>query len=421
MKRVLILTYYWPPSGGAGVQRWLKFVKYLPEFGWEPIVITVDPQSASYPVADSSLEKEIPERVRIIKTSTREFFTAYKKVSGREKIPYAGFANEKKRASYASITARFIRGNFFLPDPRKGWNKYALRAAEEILANEKIDCIITSSPPHSTQLIGLSLAKKYTIPWVADLRDPWTDIYYYRLFYPTFFAHRRNRNMERKVLENADLLVTVSPALEELFRSKSRKNLRIKVITNGYDPDDFIQLPAVKNDRFIITYVGTLADSYPAGPFISALKDFIKEHPSALLRCIGTIAPDQLALINSLPGENVELIPYVDHRRAIEYMRLSTVLLLLIPEHPQNKGIVTGKLYEYMAVERPVLVLGPVDGDAASIVTDEKAGKVANPSDTGMIRNSLEDWSKNLPVLKRSEKYSRKVLSRDLAETLDTL
>jgi len=185
MQKVLIVTYYWPPGSGAGVQRWLKFSKYLPQYGWEPFILTVDPQYAAYPSIDSTLEKEIPVNVKVFRTKATDWFRIYSK--NKSKIPTAGFANNYDN-SFKGILFRFLRGNLFIPDPRKGWNRFALRKALEIIEKEGITCIVTTSPPHSTQLIGMKLKRRYPgIRWIADLRDPWTDIYYYKKFYPAFF------------------------------------------------------------------------------------------------------------------------------------------------------------------------------------------------------------------------------------------
>ena len=197
MKKVLLITYYFPPSGGAGVQRWLKTIKYLPEFGVEAIVLTVDPAVASYPQVDESLCADVPSSLKVYTTKTKEILSLYKRVSPKREVPYGGFANEPNPTLLQKIS-RFIRGNFFLPDPRRGWNKYALAKAKEIIESEGITTVITTSPPHSTQLIGLELKKQYpNINWVADLRDPWTDIYYNSDLYPTSWAQRRNLNYER--------------------------------------------------------------------------------------------------------------------------------------------------------------------------------------------------------------------------------
>ena len=198
MNKVLIVTYYWPPSGGAGVQRWLKFAKYLPEFGWEPIILTVDPQFAAYPVTDYSLNEDVPAGLRIYSTPATDYFSIYRK--DKSKIPTAGFANSMDDTLKGKFL-RFIRGNFFLPDPRKGWNRYAFKKASDLIDSEGIKHVITTSPPHSTQLIGLKIKKKYPeIKWIADLRDPWTDIYYYKQFYPTLLSKRIDAGYEKRFL-----------------------------------------------------------------------------------------------------------------------------------------------------------------------------------------------------------------------------
>ena len=240
VKKVLLITYDFPPSGGAGVQRWLKTIKYLPEYGVETIVLTVDPAVASYPQVDESLCKEVPDFVKVYKTKSKEILSIYKKVSPQKQVPYGGFANEPNPTLLQKIS-RFIRGNFFLPDPRRGWNKYALAKAKEIIEQEGIETIITTSPPHSTQLIGLELKRLYPhIKWVADLRDPWTDIYYNEDLYPTCWAKKRNLRYERSVLLAADQIITVSEECKRLFAEKADVAEKIAVIPNGYDEKDFI-------------------------------------------------------------------------------------------------------------------------------------------------------------------------------------
>ena len=186
--RVLIITYYWPPGSGAGVQRWLKFAKYLPALGWEPVILTVDPEYAAFPATDDSLLNEISTGLEIHKTKARDWFRIYRK--DKTKIPSAGFAANDNN-SFTGKIIKFIRGNFFIPDPRRGWNRHAFREACRLIETGEIKHVITTSPPHSTQLIGLSLRKKYpAVKWIADLRDPWTDIYYYDQFYHTTIARK---------------------------------------------------------------------------------------------------------------------------------------------------------------------------------------------------------------------------------------
>ena len=282
-KKVLIITYYWPPSGGAGVQRWLKFAKYLPESGWEPVILTIDSEYAAYPVTDNSLASELPLSVKIHKTPAIDYFSIYKK--DKSKIPAAGFANSVDNTLKGKLL-RFIRGNFFIPDPSRGWNKYAFKKACEIIGTEGIKHVITTSPPHSTQLIGLKIKKKYPgIKWIADLRDPWTDIYYYEQFYPTFISRIIDSGFEKNVLKNADRIITVGASLKSLFSSKVKGvENKTDVVTNGYDQADFKGITAIAPSRFTITYVGTLSDIYPVGGLIASLKYLRSEGKDFVLR-----------------------------------------------------------------------------------------------------------------------------------------
>jgi glycosyltransferase involved in cell wall biosynthesis len=376
MNKVLIVTYYWPPSGGAGVQRWLKFSKYLPEYGWQPVILTVDPEYAAYPVTDDSLLKNLSPEIEIQLTGATDYFAIYKKDKSR--IPTAGFANNIDNTLKGKIL-RFARGNFFLPDPRRGWNKYAFKKASELIESENITHVITTSPPHSTQLIGLKIKKKYPdIMWIADLRDPWTDIYYYNLFFPTLISKWIDSVYEKNVLKNSDKIITVGDSLKTLFSSKLKVvESKATVITNGFDNDDFAGLHSSSPDVFTISYTGTLSDTYPVTGLLDAL-DIIRENgQNYRLRFIGTVTPNQKDLIISKTGNTpVEFISYVDHPTAISYMLDSSVLLLIIPDHQSNRSIITGKLFEYLAAGKPIICLGPLDGDAAVILNATGNGRM---------------------------------------------
>jgi len=395
MNKVLIITYYWPPSGGAGVQRWLRFSKYLPRFEWEPVILTVDPAYAAYPVTDDSLLLGLPSSVKIYKTPATDFFSIYK--NNKSKIPSAGFANSTEDRLLGKLM-RFVRGNFFIPDPRRGWNKYAFRKACTIIESEGISHVITTSPPHSTQLIGLKLRKKYPgIKWIADLRDPWTDIYYYSQFYHTFIAREIDRRYEKKVLKGADLIITVGNSLKSHYSGKlpGIEN-KIEVITNGYDEDDFAEFTSEKISTFTISYIGTLSDSYPIAGFLDALNSKEETSINYCLKFIGTVAPKQQQLILSkVDRSGVEFIPYVDHKKAITYMYNSDLLLLIIPDHSSNKSIITGKLFEYIASGKPIICLGPVDGDAGDIITSCKSGKIFGYNDLEGISDYIKESSQN--------------------------
>lgn len=375
MNKVLIITYYWPPSGGAGVQRWLRFSKYLPDHGWQPVVLTIDPKYAAYPALDNSLEQDVPEGVEVVRTKATDWFSLY--ASDKSKVPSAGFAKTNDNSLKEKLF-RFIRGNLFIPDPRRGWNKYAFRKACEIIERDGINNVITTSPPHSTQLIGLKIKKKYPdIKWIADLRDPWTDIYYYEQFYPTIISKRIDNCYEKKVLNESDRIITVGPSLKSLFSSKLNfKTDKIGVITNGYDDDDFKGQSPGKPSRFTITYVGTLSEKYPIGGFIQAFISIKNTRPDILLRFVGSI-PENIrrSITTEISEDSVEFIPYTHHNEAIKYMINSSLLLLVIPENKSNKIIVTGKIFEYIASGKPVLCLGPADGDAARILMENEFGK----------------------------------------------
>ncbi|MEI8224836.1 MAG: glycosyltransferase family 4 protein [Bacteroidota bacterium] len=420
MNKVLIITYYWPPSGGAGVQRWLKFTKYLPEFGWEPVILTVDPEYAAYPVTDNSLAAELPLSVKVHRTPAIDYFSIYKKDKSR--IPAAGFANSVDNTFKGKIL-RFIRGNFFIPDPRRGWNKYAFRKACEIIETEGINHVITTSPPHSTQLIGLNIKKKYPgIKWIADLRDPWTDIYYYKQFYPTFISKRIDSGLEKKVLKKADRIITVGASLKTLFSLKVKGiENKTEVITNGYDEADFKVIAANEPSRFTITYVGTLSDIYPVKGLIAALKNLRLEGKDFVLRFVGTVSENVRELIMSdIPDSSVEFLPYAIHSEAIKYMMSSTVLILIIPSHKSNKSIVTGKLFEYLASGKPILCLGPADGDAAEIINKCRSGVTVDYYDEEKISKFLGNVDQYSGLSDKSavEDFSRFSLTKRIALAL---
>lgn len=423
MNKVLIITYYWPPSGGAGVQRWLKFSKYLPEFGWEPIILTVDPEDAAYPVTDNSLSAELSANTRVYKTPATDYFSIYNK--DKSKIPTAGFANSVNNTLKGKLL-RFIRGNFFIPDPRNGWNKYAFKKACEIIISENIKHVITTSPPHSTQLIGLKLKKKFpAIKWIADLRDPWTDIYYYKQFYPTKISKQIDSSYEKSVLQNADRILTVGDSLKKSFSHKVKGiETKTDVISNGYDDSDFKDLSPVNPDRFTITYVGTLSDIYPLEGIVDALKEFKSEGYDFLLRFVGTVpGKSKNIILSGIPDSSLEFISYVSHNEAVNYMKSSSVLLLIIPSHSSNRSIITGKLFEYLASGKPILCLGPEDGDAARIIEKCKSGITCGYDDIDRISKFLKNLTFYSGYSDKSavKEFSRLSLTGKIVDSLNKM
>lgn len=412
------------------MQRWVKFVKYMTTMGIEPFVLTVHPDYATYPQTDLTLEKDIPDNVQVFYTKSFELYSLYKKISSNKEVPYGGFSNTRKLDIKEKIL-RFIRGNFIIPDPRKGWNKYAIKKAKELIRLFQIDTVITTSPPHSTQLIGLQLKNQLDIKWLADLRDPWTDIYYFRQMYPTFLAKWLHRRLEKKVLTRADKITTVSHSLKKLFAQKADGVYeKIEIIPNGFDNTDFQDfIKMAPTDVFYISYVGTISKEYNLKGFIQAIQELPGQIQSKIkIRFIGEM-PSHLVERFAEAGLSsmLEFTGYVSHNLAINFMISSDALLLVIPDVKNNEGILTGKLFEYLASKRPILFIGPEHGDAAKIIRDTNSGLICGYTEHQKIKNEII----NLLEKKGAEelinapsnvsKYSRESLTSNLVKLLDTL
>ncbi len=426
MEKILIITYYWPPSGGAGVQRWLKFSKYLPEFGFEPIILTVDENQASYAQHDYSLLKEINPDLSVYKTKTFEPYNLYRKLTNKKEIPYGGFSNQKKVTFFEKLT-RFIRGNLFVPDPRKGWNRYALKKAIELVNAEQIGVVVTSGPPHSTHLIGRRIKERTGIRWIADFRDPWTDIYYYKSLYHSKLATRFDRYLEKSVLTEADKIITVSEEVGKLLLQKIPGHIeKIVVIPNGYDEEDFDLVEPVRNEKFTITYTGTISISYRIDQFIEAvcqLPDRVKEQLK--IRFVGNVPDEIIDLFHRKNlGALIEVLGYVPHKQAISQMLGASILLMAIPDSPDNKGIVTGKFFEYLAAKRPILAIGPLDGEVDRMINKCHAGKLVSYDETEKMRLFIleifeqEQRGQKGSQTKGTEQYTRRNLTKELTENL---
>lgn len=422
-KNILIITYYWPPSGGPGVQRWLKFVKYMQLYNYKPTVLTVEPTSAEYPIIDTSLVEEVADDIKVYRTKSKGLYPLYKKITGSKNAPYSGFVNEPN-PNIKQKVARFIRGNFFIPDARKSWNKYAYEAALKIIKTEDIDTVITTGPPMSTHLIGIKLKKKLGIKWIADFRDPWTDIYYYNSNYPTKIAKDIDKKLEKKVLINADSIITVSEEISRLLKEKSDKinEENIFVLPNGYDEEDFKE--NIKKERkFTITYVGTLSSSYTIDAFIAALSEILLDYGNAVrLRFVGKVSDDMKEKIKNLVCE-LEFIPFVPHQEAIRYMKKSSLLLLIIPNTKGNEGNLTGKLFEYIGSTTPILAIAPTRGDAAHVIEYTGTGFVADYDDQEKMYNVIKQYfsnnTRNIVERRNIIMYSRKMLTFALTKILD--
>lgn len=424
-KKILIITYYWPPAGGPGVQRWLKFTKYMPEHGYTPFILTVDENLASYPINDKSLENEISPEVQVYRTKTRELFNLYLKITGKKNVPFSGFVHEGK-ASLSEKLIRFVRTHLFIPDPRKGWNRYALRKAIEIIKQERITYIVTTSPPHSTQLIGLKLKKIFpSITWMADFRDSWNHVFYLDQLNHSFFSKLLHRKLEEKIVVRADKVITVTNSWKNDFIEDYKGKItgeKITVIPNGYDEDDFKgEKPPLDKD-ITITYTGTLADNYRIDDLIQAVSEINRvEKKKIKLRFVGEICNKYQSLArHQLGDKQVEIFSPVSHSESINYLFRSHILLLVNPDAPNNASVIPGKLFEYMAAKRPIIGIGPAEGDVAAILEDTRAGKMIDYNNPELIKAEIlriYNNYKNYPKLTLStnvEFFSRRMLTSKL-------
>jgi glycosyltransferase involved in cell wall biosynthesis len=429
-KRVLIITYYWPPSGGAGVQRWLKFVKYLRDFGWEPVIFK--PNKTEYPELDYSLEKDIPEGIEVIESPIWEPYQLYKLFTGRKKTEkvQAGFLNEGKTPGKLEKIATWLRGNVFIPDARKFWIKPGARKLNEWLQTNNIDAMVSTGPPHSAHLIALKVKQKNNIPWLADFRDPWTQIDFYDKLMLSKYADKKHKRLEKQVLENADVITTVSNhcalGLKEIVARK------IEVITNGYDTSDFKHVENTKGQKFSITHLGSMNPDRNAivlWDALASLSEKNKQFKNDLeLKFIGKTDFVVFEALKERGLENqVTNLKYLPHDEALKQAAQSSILLLALNNTPNVKGIAPGKLYEYLALKRPILCVGSEDGDAAEIIENAKAGKTVDFGDSIKMKELIENWytrfkNNDLHVQSGSiEAYSRKSLTQKLSTILNEI
>jgi glycosyltransferase involved in cell wall biosynthesis len=430
MKKVLIISYYWPPSGGAGVQRWLKFVKYLRGFGWEPVVYC--PENPEYPESDLSLFKDVPPGIEVIRTPIWEPYNAYKRFIGQKKEDriQAGFLSVKKKNPLIENISVWIRGNIFIPDARKFWIKPSIRFLLNYLVSHPVDAMVSTGPPHSMHLIALGLKRKLNIPWLADFRDPWTGIDFYHKLQLTSRADKKHHRLERSVLAEADRVTVVSwnwaLDLNNLFPRQ------YDVVTNGFDPDDFkIDNQEVTN-TFELTHIGSLNSDRNPGFLWEVLSEICTENQAfrddLRLRFIGKcdISLFQCLEKYHLMGKT-EKIEYMPHEEVLKETARSQVLLLLLNNTPNVLGIVPGKIFEYLATRRPILCIGPTNGDSSRIIREAKAGTTCAFDDkTAMKNNLLELYAryKQGTLLNREgeiDSFSRKKLTGKISSLLDGL
>ncbi len=428
MRKFLVFTYYWPPSGGPAVQRWLALSELLPQFGIEPIIIAPHEQFASYVLLDESLNERIPKNLRVVKTKTFEVLNFYQKSLGKGKLPTAGFANESN-PSFLQKVARWVRGNLFFPDPRKGWNKYAIKAAEALIAENDFEGIITAGPPQSTHLIGKHLKNKYGLYWLCDFHDAWTNVWYYNELMKSNWAVKLDLKMEKQVLQQCDHIITVGRQIITDFTQKLGSENKITLHSMGFDDDLLIEPEKPQDQAFTICYTGTMASNYEPKVVFLAVKKLIEKYPESQIKVdlYGLIADSISNTINELKLETVvELKGYVAHKTAIEAIKSAVILLLVSPNTPQAKMIIPGKIYEYLATRNPILNLAEKGTETYDIIKECEAGATYNRSQESEIFDFLEraylSWKKNPASIKNQNntflKYSRKTEAANLAELL---
>ena len=433
-KKILIITYYWPPAGGPGVQRWLKFAKYLPEFGWKPIIYT--PENPSYPLLDETLMKDVPENIEIIRTKIWEPYQLAEKLNKSNKKFKAGQFDVGKNQSWKSKLSIWVRGNFFIPDARVFWVKPSVKFLEKYLKENSIDTIVTSGPPHSLHLIGLGLKNKLPdLKWIADFRDPWTEISYYKHLKLTKSSDKKHRQLESAVFKNADITLATSYTDAENFRKAGANAV---CITNGFDESDSGEKAEGQNGEkanlqitqaFTLSYIGVLEQLRNPENLWKALDELIRENAEFAadfkLKFVGRIDDKILQSIeNSSLKNHIENLGYLAHGKAVEEMQHSDMLLITNFPNESSKGIIPGKIFEYLASGKQILSFGPDKADVAKILEETQAGKHFGYQDTEMVKEFILEkfnlW-KNGDLLENTQhidQFSRKNLTRQLTEIL---
>lgn len=424
--RVLIISYYWPPSSGSGVQRWMYFAKYLSDYGIQPVVLTVNPKKASYQRLDKSFEEFVSE-VEAHHTTTIEPLKLYSLLtsgSTTKGIPQGGAGSG---GGFFKKVSRYIRGNVFIPDARLGWKRFAVKKAKQLIAQQKIDLIITTGPPHSTHLIGRVLKRKYNISWLADFRDPWTEIYYNEEMLQSEKSKQKDRALELSVLQEADHILTIGPSMKALLAKKEAGlSDKISYIYNGYDQDKMASFQEDKSkSHFVLTFVGSLNDKMPHHSISKALNQFITDQPDAKikLRIAGNISEQ---FISSLPQQlELDNIGYVSHTEALRLMKSAHMLFTCLPIQADSKIMISGKVMEYLATGNPILCIGDTESDAASLL--EQSGNSAtfladeHPAISAFLQDQYNKWAQGQGLKSDSldiEQYSRKRTAGQLAKLL---
>lgn len=432
MRKVLVITYYWPPSGGSGVQRWLKFVKYLREFDWEPIVYTpLDPERMAI---DSSLEREIPLGVEVLQKKIIEPYSLYKFFMGKtkESIKPGFIANSGNnlRVPFKERLSLFIRSNFFIPDPKMLWITPSVKYLKKELMERPVDVIVSTGPPHSMHLIARKVSKATGIPWVADFRDPWTKMFNFKYMGYSSFVESIHKRLEKKVLKEANAVVTVTNTIAQEFKQITDKP--VHVITNGFDPADFLNIKQEPEEGFTITYTGLFVKTQNPTTLWKILGErctrdvnFAKD---LKIRLIGHTDSSILLSIQENGLENNLLsMGYTPHNKVVEWQRKARVLLLAGGREPESKGILTGKFFEYMAAARPILGFGPKGGDMDIALEESGCGVMFSYKEMEGVESFIDEqyvlYKKGTTAMidGKIDLYSRVELTRKMADMFNSI
>ncbi len=423
-KKLLIITYYWPPAGGPGVQRWLKFVKYLPDFDVEPIVYV--PENPTYPIEDSNLVSEVSDNAIILKTPIFEPYQLASFLSkNKTKKISSGIIPNQKKQSFLEKVMLWVRGNLFIPDARVFWVKPSVAYLEKYIRENEIDTIITSGPPHSLHLIGLELKQKMNLKWLADFRDPWTTIGYHKSLRLSQYAAKKHKRLESQVLNSADTIIVTSKTTKTEFQALTTKP--IEVITNGFDVEKVDK--QTLDTKFSLAHIGSFLSERNPKILWESLVELCTEIPDFKshleIKLIGAISQEVLETIEQF-GLNSFLnnLGYVSHAEAVAHQRKSQVLLLIEINSEETKSILPGKLFEYMVSERPIVAIGPKDSDFAEIITNTNTGVFFEYSEKAKLKQTIHEYYNQFLEAKLQshavglQQYSRKNLTQQLVELL---
>lgn len=433
MKRVLIITYYWPPTGGSGVQRWVKFAKYLPQEGWQPVIYT--PENPEQLAVDHTLETEIPQEAEIVKTRIIEPYGLYKKFlrkSGHSREAVEVNPVNAQNKTFVQKAAMWVRGNLFRPDPRCMWIRPSVRFLKKYLEEHPVDLIVSTGPPQSMHMIGRKLARETGLPWVADFRDPWTRIFYFKHLSMTKATRRWHEKMEKRVLDEASAVVAVSPLVQQDFQLMTQTP--VELITNGYDECDFPPQPASEQPAapFIITHTGLFAaDGNPTVLWEVLAERCRKDDSFRNMLNIRLIGKTDDQIMRSI--EEAGLMPnttdmgYLPHSKAILEQRQASLLILPLRKEPEYKAVLPGKLFEYLASWRPVLGIGQPDGAMSVILNQTRTGVVFDWNDRASIDKFIgmcwEMHQKGRLNVSDADlkQFTRRELTRRMARLFDSL